>query len=257
MPLRRPTRRSITLLILLALGSAGLSAFLRPRTPADHLAQPSAYPKGSELYYLAWIRHGPSGQRGGAARKLLTLPNRREYEITRGLRAEMTRWPAFRGFQSDRVIGHMLLIALFDLRPAEHQREVALMASTEYTEDEDVWVKTYDRFEGESVDFMFSPQQEAAIHLVMRGYADRTGLRVLDGLARSFYPAERRRAAQAFRLFPGLPPYDPTVQPKNINDYPPKTEAQLASINKWFDAHLSDLAWSEEAGHYVQRPPSE
>lgn len=165
--------------LVLTLGIVGAVAYvvggpqLRSAISAVHLLDPAAYSKGSELYYLAWIQHGSFGQRGGAARKLLSLPNRREYETTRRMRLlEQRRSSLFGDHDGDQVIDHMLLIALFDLRPAEYHRDLADLARRAPHAAEDIWVKTDDMFDGELMDFRFNPAQEARIRLQNGGYAE-------------------------------------------------------------------------------------
>jgi hypothetical protein len=190
--------------------------------------KPQNYPKGSEEYYLAWIDHGNFGQKGGAAKALLNLEQRRQYDLTRAM------WERESG-----VIKQMLLLRLFEMRPSE---------------TEGSWIKTHEEFEGETVDFFFDWAEESGLRLISHGHLSDRAVEMLLGSANSFYPDDRKRVKQVFDLFTGIPPYDPEPQPQTINDTPQIRETQLKTIRQWLFENSAKLNWSSEKQVYVIRP---
>jgi hypothetical protein len=204
---------------------------------------PAAYATGTETYYLSHIRYGNLGERGGAARKLLALPGRTDYNRTAAL------WRR----ESSGAIRRMLTVALFDMKPERHRAdlEAMLREDTRSLSAEDQWVKTDDVFEGEPVDFAFSGAREAAHHLLRQGYHSQEAFTVLlkgDGL--SYSPAERRAVKATLALFPGAPAYHPEVQPRDINDSPPKLTGEVEALRSWYGANASRLHWNPTQKRY-------
>src|SRR6266702_2452542 len=122
-------RRMIVSGLVMTTALALWSLYLRPLT-----ALPTAYRKGSEMYYLSWVEHGAFGQQGAAARALLDLPEKRQYERTRALYRR--RWWG--------PIRWMLLLRLFEMAPTQHEREVAKLMQSDSQDDlaGEGWVKT-------------------------------------------------------------------------------------------------------------------
>jgi len=205
------------------------------------LQQPSAYTKGTELYYLAWVDHGRYWQKAAAAKKLVELEGKKEYEVTERL------WWRQRG-----LVKNMLTLCLFDMRPTVHKKDVLRLVTLKDREfrTEGAWMKTDYEFDGEGVDFFFDWGGEAALRLARQGYADLPILNVIMGYACSFYPTERKKAKAVFDTFQGLPPYDPSPQPKTINEVPQKTQEQVGAIRTWLQDHFDTLEWSQEKRQY-------
>jgi hypothetical protein len=230
-------RRLLIALAALALVVWCWDWYLRPL-----IGPPSAYAKGSERYYLALIARGSLAEKGYGARRLLSLPSRTEYDLTR--RIHRRQWG---------VIRDMMLLALFEMRPAAHAPAVTRLMRREY-QDAEGWVKTDDIVDGEYVDFYFDGPGEAALRLLQHGRLSRRAVEILMQYARGYYPYERRYARRVLDLFPGAPPYDPSPQPKTINETPAKTERQTAAVEAWLLANLERLRWSPERRRYEVRP---
>ncbi len=229
------SRAAAAVVIVLLLLVGWLVLFRHP------LKAPDAYPEDTELHYLSWLDHGRSWERAAAARKLVDMPAKVEYEITWMLRNRR------RG-----LVRHMLTLCLFDMRPASHEREVRDLVSLRCPRfgGEGTWMKTDSTFKGQLVDFHFDWGGEAAIRLAGQGYAGPETLDVVYQLAHSYYPADRARAKRVFDAFEGIPHYDPVPQPKTINDTPQKTERQMRAIRSWLDRNLSRLRWSHAEKRY-------
>jgi len=210
--------------------------------------QPSKYPKGSEMYYLAWIDHGRSAQKAAAAYALSKLNRKTQYHKALLLRNRYSD-PIDGILIYDGVIGDMLLLSLFDMAPEEQRLSAIALMNRKYDERFG-WVKTDDVFEGEVVDFYFDGPGEAALRLLSHGNISARAIEILLDYSRSFYLDDRIRAKDVFDLFPEMPAYDPYPQPTTINDLPEITRQQISAIQEWLKRNIDMLRWSSSKRAY-------
>jgi hypothetical protein len=230
----------ITLVGVLVIAVLWLRQIEWPVTPGPPVTKlPKAYAAGSEKYYLACVDHGTEGMAGMAAKKLLHRKGNVEETLTLQVRA-----------RKPDVVRDIMLLVLFRMNPEVYREKVDRLSRATYRSAFG-WVKTDEVFEGEYCDFYFDGPGEAALALLEHGYLSRQAIEILLESARSFYPADRRRAAAIFRTFDGIPPFDPSPQPKTINETPEKTRAQTNAIERWLRENEHRLEW--ESGNYVRR----
>jgi hypothetical protein len=213
---------------------------------------PQLHSDNSEREFLAYVEHGPQGQRYGALKHLIVMEGRKEHDLTRELWLREKQRERAKEEQSARpfsapTLGPMLLLALYDMKPWRYLEELRMLHAFRFEGEDADRFKAGGPWRGDSwTGGVFHWVGETGYRLMLRGELP-TGdaleaTRVaLYWLAASPSLKSRRRAAEVFAKFEGSPAFDPEVFPGTTKE----NAAQI--VTDWLAANLGTCKWNRKA----------
>jgi hypothetical protein len=231
----------------------------RLRKDPWQLELPEFYPDDSELQLLAHVEHGVPGERFMALQHLIAMAGRQEHELTRqAWLRERQRERAEEGHAVVRLhaptLGPMLLLALYDMEPRKYLDELRRLHTFRYEGEPSGRYKSKSVWRGAVwMGGVFEWVGETGYRLMLRGElptgdAAEATRHVLFGLAASPSLANRRRAAEVFAKFEGIPAFDPEVIPGI------PFENAAVPVTHWLEANLGTCKWNRKAQVYRCNP---
>jgi len=219
---------------------------------------PEFYPDDSELQLLAHVEHGVPGERFMALLRLIAMPGRQEHDLTRQAWSRERRRERAEAEHDDvrfhaPTLAPMLLLALYDMRPDTHLRELRKLHAFRFEGEPGGRYKSKRVWRGDiSMGGAFEWVGETGYRLMLRGELPRgdaveTTLARLSALAKSPSVANRRRAAEVFARFEGSPAFDPDIFPGTTK------ENAAQDVVEWLRANLGTCKWNKKAQVYSCR----
>lgn len=208
------------------------------------IGKSNEYEIHSEKWLLSWVSHGNEDQKYAAAISLMELNNKKEYYLLKEMLDN----------NSDSIMRSILLYSLFDICPNSHSNDMFRLINQFDNDDSKNWrFKSDEMFCGDSIDIYLNIPGEAAIRLLANGYISRKCINLLLEYTISYYPTHRLKAAKVLKMFSGIPSYNPTPQPCNINDYPESMLFSYKELSRWFETNLELQQWDPNKQIFVKR----